>query len=220
MELKLYSYWRSSTSYKVRIALNLKGLDYDLIPVHLVNNGGEQHSADYKTLNPMQALPTLIDGDTVITQSNAILEYLEDVYPEVALLPNTPQERAYVRQVMNVISCDIHPVNNLRVLKYLTGHLEISQEAKSTWYHHWIQQGFGALEKIISSSPYYAGSFCHGLSPSIADATLIPQIYNAKRFDVDLAAFPAILNIDKNCATLKAFEYAKPENQIDMEHVK
>lgn len=214
--MKLYSYWRSSTSYKVRIALNLKGLDYDVVPVHLVNNGGEQHAVDYTQLNPMQAVPTLVDQELTCAQSNTILEYLEEQYPAPALLPEDIKQRAYIRQIMNIVACDIHPVNNLRILKYLVGSLEISQMQKNEWYAHWIHQGFRALNEMMANSAFHtdAGYVC-GSDFSFAEATLIPQMYNARRFDVDLDAYPVLTKIEAHCLENSAFIKALPENQTD-----
>ena len=217
-KLKLYSYWRSSTSYKVRIAMNLKGLEYDVIPVHLVKDGGQQNSDEYKSINPMGAVPTLlVDDKHSIAQSNAILEYLEEKYPAPALLPEGLLERAYVRQVMNIVSCDIHPLNNLRVLQHIKSEFQQTDETKKEWYHKWIHKGFKALNALISSSEFYKGHYCTEDQPSFADATLIPQIYNARRFDVDLKNYPVLTDIEAKCLNTQAFIDAAPENQIDGE---
>lgn len=218
MTLQLYSYWRSSTSYKVRIALNIKQIDYDILPVHLVQDGGRQHSDDYKILNPMAAVPTLVDNGHNITQSNAILEYLEEQYPGIPLLPSEINARAFVRQIMNVVSCDIHPVNNLRVLQTLSNDLNVNDDDRKKWYHKWIKDGFAALEVMIKNSPYYQDNgFCAGEAPGFAECTLIPQIYNARRFNVDMTPYKVLEKIEAHCLTLGSFINAAPENQPDAE---
>ncbi len=216
MTLQLYSYWRSSTSYKVRIALNVKKIKYEIIPVHLLDMGGRQHEPEYRVINPMASVPTLIDDGMVLTQSNAILEYLEERYPAPALLPQYVENRAYLRQIMNVIACDIHPLNNLRVLQSLKKDLKVNDESKKKWYHRWINNGFGALEEMIGQSKFYSDNgFCSDFGISYAECTLIPQIYNAERFDVDMARYPILSKINENCLTLDVFEQASPENQPD-----
>ncbi len=215
--LKLYGYWRSSAAYRVRIALNLKGLDADLLSVHLVKDGGEQHKADYAKLNPQELVPTLVDIDDsgnefVLSQSMAILEYLEECYPQSALLPTEPKSKALVRALALSIACEIHPLNNLKVLQYLAGEIGIADEAKSVWYHHWIHEGFGALEQQLEK---HAGRFCFGDSVTLVDLCLIPQVYNAHRFEVDLTRYPNILRVTENCYQLDAFIQAIPENQFD-----
>lgn len=217
-ELKLYSYWRSSTSYKVRIALNLKGLDYKITPVHLVKDGGEQHKSAYNAMNPMSAVPTLVDGDFVLTQSNAILEYLEEEYPTPALLPKDIPARAYIRQIMNIVSCDIHPLNNLRVLQHLKNDFKVSDKDKNAWYHKWIHKGFKALNELISKSEFYGGIYSYQNMPSFAEATLIPQIYNARRFDVNLKDYPVLTKIEESCLALDAFKNAHPDGQPDAQN--
>jgi len=185
--MKLYSYFRSSAAYRVRIALNLKGLDYATQAVHLVKN--EQQQAEYSVLNPSQLVPTLIDEEQSLLQSLSILEYLEERYPTTALLPKNLIERAKIRAFAQAIACDIHPLNNLRVLKYLQDELSLTNEQKSEWYQHWILEGFKSLEVQLQRSN---GQFCFGNSATIADCCLIPQVYNAKRFKVDLSPFPKI----------------------------
>lgn len=218
MSLKLYSYWRSSTSYKVRIALNIKKLKYEIIPIHLVDMGGRQHDPEYKALNPMAAVPTLDDDGMILSQTNAILEYLEERYPAGALLPKYLENRAFLRQIMNVVACDIHPVNNLRVLQTLKKDFKINDESKKKWYHKWINNGFGALEEMIGQSKFYCDNgFCSDFGPSFAECALIPQIYNARRFDVDMSPFPILDKIDQHCLTLEAFDKASPEQQPDAE---
>ena len=210
--LSLYTYFRSSASYRVRIALALKGLAYESKPIHLVRNGGEQHSADFAALNPAQLVPVLQDGDTVISQSLAILEYLEETHPTPALLPPTAADRAHVRAMAQLIACEIHPINNLRVLQYLERELHHDTPTRNTWYAHWVDEGFAALETMLGRS---AGQFCHGDQPSLADCCLIPQVYNARRFNVSLAPYPTIARIAAHCEALPAFAQAAPERQAD-----
>lgn len=210
--MKLYGYFRSSAAYRVRIALNLKALDADLIPIHLVKNGGEQHSEAYRQINPSELVPAWVEDDFTLTQSLSILEYLQEKYPENALLPQDLQQRALIRAFSQSIACDIHPINNLRVLQYLTGTLNISDEAKTEWYKHWVLLGFQALEAQLGQSN---GKFCFGDAPSFADCCLIPQVYNAKRFHLDLSAFPKIEAIYQHCNSLSAFQQAAPEAQTD-----
>lgn len=216
MKPVLHNYFRSSSSYRVRIALGLKGLDYDYVAIHLNRNGGEQFSDDFRRLNPHALVPVYDDGDTQISQSLAILEYLDEIHPTLPLLPADPRERAYVRSLALAVACEIHPLNNLRVLKFLTGELQLTEEAKSRWIHHWIQLGLEALENQISTSPL-RGQFCYGDHPTIADCCLIPQLFNATRFQVDLEPYPTLRAIDAACATLEAFQRAHPAKQPDAE---
>ncbi|MQW92256.1 maleylacetoacetate isomerase [Acinetobacter wanghuae] len=208
--MQLYTYFRSSAAYRVRIALNLKGLNTELIPVHLVNNGGEQHSEAYKAMNPSELVPTFVEDDFNLSQSLSILEYLDEQYPEVALLPQGAQQRALVRAFSLAIACDIHPLNNLRVLQYLTGTLNVTDEQKTEWYKHWVETGFKTLEALLAESN---GKFCFGDQATIADCCLIPQVYNALRFNIDLSAYPKITSIYQHCNTLAAFQNAAPEAQ-------
>ncbi|MCH7313304.1 maleylacetoacetate isomerase [Acinetobacter sp. ANC 3882] len=210
--MKLYSYFRSSAAYRVRIALNLKELAYETEAVHLVKN--EQQQASYRALNPSQLVPTLIDQDQPLLQSLSILEYLEERYPVKPLLPKDLIERAKVRAFAQSIACDIHPLNNLRVLKYLQKDFAVSDEQKNTWYQHWILEGFHSLEMQLRHSN---GQFCFGTQATFADCCLIPQVYNAKRFKIDLSAFPKIESIYQYCLTLPAFLNATPEQQPDWE---
>lgn len=212
--LKLYGYWRSTAAYRVRIALNIKQIDYAQESVHLVKNGGEQHKPEFRRLNPQGLVPTLIDGNINISQSLAILEYLEDKYPENTLLPNDLTARAKTRQLCQIIACDVHPLNNLRILKYLSNELSITDDAKQVWYHHWIREGFKAFEQIIEQNQF-TGSFSMGKELSLADACLIPQIYNANRFNFPMDEFPRLQEINENCLQLTAFQNAVPENQPD-----
>lgn len=212
----LYSYFRSSAAYRVRIALNLKGLDYEIVPVHLVRDGGEQLKPAYRALNVNGLVPTFVDGDVNIHQSLAIIEYLEDVHPTPALLPADPVARAQVRALALDIAADIHPIDNLRVLRYLKQDLGVSEEQKNAWYVHWVVEGFTALEARLAAqrSP---GKFVFGDTPTLADCCLVPQVYNANRFKVDMAPFPRIAAIDAHCQTLDAFRRAAPEAQPDAE---
>lgn len=214
MSLILYSYFRSSAAYRVRIALNLKNIDYQIRPVHLLKNGGEQFNADYLALNPQGRVPVLVEQDQVLTQSSAIIEYLEEIYPVPPLLPTDPIARAYVRSLAQMIACDIHPLNNLRVLNYLKN--TFNHDQKQVWYIHWILEGFAALEMRLQKSDY-PGLFCFGDVPSMADAFLIPQVYNALRFDCEMESFPLISAIYHNCMQETAFQNAAPENQPDAE---
>ena len=213
-EFTLYSYFRSSASYRVRIALNLKGLAYTVVPVHLVQDGGQQHAPAYAQMNPAQLVPTLVDGNFALGQSLAILEYLEETHPTPALLPTGAAQRAKVRSMAQAIACEVHPLNNLRVLQYLERELQVDATAKAQWYQHWITLGFTALETMLANSPE-PGAFCHGNTPTFADCCLIPQIYNARRFDTPLEAFPHILRIEAACMALPAFQHARPEAQPD-----
>ncbi len=213
--LTLYSYWRSSAAYRVRIALNLKGLAYQQVPVHLVKDGGQQHSTDYLALNPQGLLPLLVDagnGGVRIAQSLAILEYLDEVFPVPALLPADPAQRAQVRALALHIACDIHPLNNLRVLQYLSGELGASDEAKNAWYRHWVDKGLAAVEQGLA---VFGGRLSLGERPGYLEACLIPQLYNARRFDCDLSGYPRILAIAARCEALDAFKNAAPEVQPD-----
>ncbi|WP_019140368.1 maleylacetoacetate isomerase [Noviherbaspirillum massiliense] len=218
--MKLYSYFRSSASYRVRIALNLKGLGYEVIPVHLLKNGGEQLMPEYRQLNPDGLVPTLIDDSVdhpaVLTQSLAIMEYLEEMHPEPRLLPGQALDRAYVRGIALSIACDIHPLNNLRVLRYLKRELKVDEESKNAWYRHWCESGLTALEALLARDPR-VGQFCYGDTPSIADCCLIPQIANAQRLDCDLSRMPTIMRINDACLAMDAFAKASPANQPDAE---
>ena len=208
MTLRLYSYWRSSAAYRVRIALNLKGIGHTIVPVDLA--AGQQGEADYSRRNPQELVPLLEDGEVRLTQSQAIVEYLDERYPEPALYPAAALERARVRAFAGAIACDIHPLNNLRVLKYLKGPLGQDAATVDTWYAHWIRAGFKALEAQTSDGPYVFGD-----TVSAADLFLIPQIYNARRFGVALDDYPKLVSVDAACAELPAFRDAAPEAQAD-----
>lgn len=213
--LTLYSYWRSSAAYRVRIALNLKQLFYTTIPVHLLNNGGEQHADAYRELNPQESVPVLLDGARVFRQSMAIIEYLDEAYPSGAsLLPSTARERARVRAFAQTIACDIHPLNNLRVMQFLERDFSSPAVERERWSRHWITEGFRALQALLGDNSSM-GLFCEGDSPTLADICLVPQVYNARRTGVDLTPFPDIVRIEQQCLALPAFDAARPENQPD-----
>ncbi|HYH22978.1 MAG TPA: maleylacetoacetate isomerase [Azospirillum sp.] len=212
--MKLYGYFRSSAAYRVRIALNLKGLQAEQASVHL--RKGEQKQPPFAALNPQKFVPVLVDGDTALTQSLAIVEYLEEVHPQPPLLPTDPAGRARVRALALAIACDIHPLNNLRVLNYLRSPLGQDEEARNTWYRHWVAEGFDALEAMLANDPA-TGRFCHGDAPTLADVCLVPQVANAERFDCDLAPYPTIRRIAEAARALPAFAAAAPEKQPDAE---
>ncbi len=214
-ELTLYSYWRSSAAYRVRIALNLKGLAYRQVPVHLVRDGGEQRGEQYRALNPQRLVPLLVDeanSGARISQSLAILEYLEEVFPVPALLPADPLERARVRSLAMHIACEIHPLNNLRVLQYLASELGVDDRAKTAWYRHWVAQGLAAVEQGLAD---VGDGLSMGQRPGYLEACLVPQVYNARRFDCPLDAYPRILARVARCEALEAFSGAAPEVQPD-----
>lgn len=210
--MKLYGYWRSTAAYRVRIALHLKGIDFESIPVHLVKNGGEQKLTQYSTLNPNQLVPCLVDGDFTLNQSLAIMDYLEDLYPEIALYPTNKQLKAQVKALALDIACEIHPLNNLRVQQYLVSDLGLADKAKSDWVNYWMAKGFAAIEKQLQKS---SGLFCFGDEVTVADICLVAQVYNAVRFNVDMSGYNLINAIVERCNELPAFEMAKPENQAD-----
>ena len=217
--LTLYTYFRSSAAYRVRIALGLKGLPYDSHAVHLVKDGGQQHTSAYRDLNPQALVPSLQteDGTATLTQSLAIMEYLEEAYPQApALLPADLVGRARVRALAQVVACEIHPLNNLRVLRYLTQEMGLSSTQKDAWYAHWIALGLGALEEMLATSSA-TGRFCHGDQPTLADCCLVPQVFNARRFDCPMDGYPTIARIVAACEQLPAFEQAAPEQQPDAE---
>jgi maleylacetoacetate isomerase len=206
--VKLYTYFRSSASFRVRIALNLKGLGFEQIPISLVKN--EHTRPDYLAVNPQGRVPALTVDGTVLIQSPAILEYLEEVYPEPALLPADPIARAHVRAVCALVACDIHPLNNSGTLAYLKGPLGQDQASVDAWYVHWIKQGFAAIEQLIRPGP-----FAFGAKPSLADVYLVPQVFNARRFNVPLEPYPKIAAVDGACAAIEAFAAAAPARQPD-----
>ena len=215
--MKLFSYFRSSASFRVRIALALKGLPYDYIPVHLVKGGGEQFSAEYKAMNPAALVPVLQDDDgSVLTQSLAIIEYLEETRPDPALLPADPVGRARVRALALSIACEIHPLNNLRVLAYLTKTLGITDDQKNAWYRHWVETGLETVEAMLAGDAR-TGAYCHGDAPTLADVLLVPQIFNAQRFNCRLDHVPTVMRIHQHCLTVPAFASSVPAQQPDAE---
>ncbi|MFC5742873.1 maleylacetoacetate isomerase [Dyella tabacisoli] len=213
-DLALYGYWRSSAAYRVRIALNLKGLAYETRPVHLLRDGGEQHAPAYRALSPLELIPCLIDGEQTVTQSVAIMEYLEETRPLPALLPSDAAGRARVRALALTLACDVHPLGNLRVLQYLESQLGADETARGKWSRHWMGVGFNALETMLAGSTA-TGRFCHGDTPGLADACLVPQFYNALRWKLPLDAYPTIRRIYEACQGLDAFQQAAPEAQPD-----
>ncbi len=213
-QLRLYSYWRSSAAYRVRIGLNLKGLAYDTVPVHLLREGGEQHTAAFREANPQGLVPVLQHGDRLMRQSVAILEYLDETWPQPPLLPASARDRQRVRALSQLVACDIHPLNNLRVLRFFDRSWHVPQPERDNWVLHWIEEGFTALEAMLADHPS-TGRFCEGDLPTLADCCLVPQVYNARRFGVDLAKYPTIVRIEQACLALPAFDAARPERQPD-----
>jgi len=212
--MRLYGYWRSSAAWRVRIALNLKGLSWESVPVHLVRDGGEQRQAPFLQLNPQGLVPVLEDGNAVLAQSLAIIEYLEETHPAVPLLPADPAARARVRSLAQLVACEIHPLNNLRVLQHLRDVLGLDQAQCDAWYRHWVSEGLAALEARLAREPG-SGRFCHGDTPGLADCCLVPQLYNARRYGCDLDAYPALLRIEAACNALEAFKSAAADAQPD-----
>ena len=204
----LYTYWRSSAAYRVRIGLELKGLAWEARPVHLVRDGGEQHLDAYRALNPQQLVPTLLHEGHALTQSLAILEYLEERFPQVPLLPADAAGRARVRALAQLVACDIHPINNLRVLRYLVGPLQQDEAAKLTWYRHWVRGGLEAFERQLAQGPQ--STYCFGNTPTLADCCLVPQIFNGKRFEVSFDGLPLTMAAFDACMKLDAFQKAQP----------
>ena len=214
--IKLYNYFRSSASYRVRIALNFKGLPYEYAPVHLLKDGGQQLAPSFRTLNPDSLIPVLDDEGQVLTQSLAIIEYLEETRPQPPLLPRDAGERAYVRSIALAIACEIHPLNNLRVLRYLVKTLGLSEEQKNTWYRHWVEQGLVSLEARLVVEAR-SGRYALGDSITIADVVIVPQIFNAQRMDCNLGSVPTVMRIFDHCMQLPAFIDAQPSAQPDAE---
>jgi maleylpyruvate isomerase len=209
----LYNYFRSSASYRVRIALALKGLEYDYRSVHLTKN--EQFNESYAAVSASRLVPLLKDGDAVLTQSLAIIEYLEETHPEPALLPRKPAERARVRGLAYDIACEIHPLNNLRVLRYLVHDLKLSDEDKTRWYRHWVETGLETVERQLADP--LTGRFCHGEAPTLADVTLVPQVFNAQRFGCRLDHVPTVMRVYDACMGLPAFDATQPAKCPDAE---
>jgi maleylacetoacetate isomerase len=211
--VKLYTYFRSSAAYRVRVALNLKNLPYEMVPIHLTRGGGHQRTAEFRAINPQMRVPALaLESGDVLTQSLAIIEYLDEMYPEPPLLPVDAVARAKVRAVAQMIACDIHPLDNLAPLQYIKRQLKHEQPDIDAWYHHWILVGFAALEAMIAPNPYTCGA-----QVTLADLCLVPQVFNARRMKVPLDEFPKIVAADAACLQLAAFDKARPENQPDAE---
>lgn len=213
--MKLYGYFRSSAAFRVRIALNIKGLAYEQVSIHLRKS--EQRKPDYLALNPLGLVPALVDDGTLLTQSLAIVEYLDETHPEPPLLPRGAVARARVRSLAQAVACDIHPIDNLRVLRYLGKPLGHDEKAVEAWFNHWIKLGFDGIERVLATDGG-AGKFCHGDAPTLADICLVPQVYNAHRYpSFDMKPYPVIRRILDACMALGAFERARPENQPDAE---
>jgi maleylacetoacetate isomerase len=211
--VKLYSYFRSSAAYRVRIALNLKNIPYDMVPIHLVKEGGQNRRPEFRAVNPQMRVPALaLSSGEVLVQSLAIMEYLDEVYPEPPLLPPEALARAHVRALAQLVACDIHPLNNLGPLRYLKNALKHEQPEIDTWYQHWVLEGFEALEALLGPGPY-----AYGAQVTLADLCLVPQVFNARRLKVPLDRFPKIVAVDAACQKLPAFDKARPENQPDAE---
>jgi maleylacetoacetate isomerase len=215
-DFALYGYFRSSAAFRARIALNLKGVKPELRFIHLLRNGGEQHTADYKSLNPQELIPALAHDGHLITQSMAIIEYLDEIVPQPPLLPKDAYGRARVREIAYVVGCEIHPVNNLRVGQYLMSRYKLSVDDAAGWRRHWIRTGFDALETMLANSPL-TGSYCHGDAPTMADVLLIPQCANARREKMELDPWPTIARIEAHALKHPAFDAALPANQPDAE---
>ncbi|EEY98195.1 maleylacetoacetate isomerase/glutathione S-transferase [Vibrio sp. RC586] len=212
MSLILYGYWRSSAAYRVRIALNIKQLNYESRAVHLNKDGGQQHNADFHRLNPSELIPVLIDGELCLNQSLAIIEYLDEIYPEPRLIPEQGVERYQIKALALDIAADIHPINNLRILQYLSAEFSASDDEKNRWYRHWIDKGFRSLEEKVSQT---AGKFSVGDRLSLVDVCLVPQVYNAERFHMDMSRYPTLQRVTETLRALPAFAKAAPENQPD-----
>lgn len=211
--MKLYNYFRSSASFRVRIALNLKGLDYDYLPVHIAR--GEHKTGPFSAISPDMLVPLLEDDGERFTQSMAIIEYLDEIHPEPALLPHDPVGRAHVRALAQTVACEIHPLNNLRVLKYLVRELKLGDDAKNTWYRHWVREGMLAFERQLALRP--ASLYCWGDTPTLADCCLVPQVFNGQRFDCDFSGLPRTMAAFEACMQLDAFQRAQPSRCPDAE---
>lgn len=214
--MKLYTYFRSSAAFRVRIALNLKGLAYEAVPVHLARDGGEQRQEAYLAINPAALVPVLAENGRVLAQSMAIIEYLDETHPEPPLLPGSPADRARIRAIAQAIACDIHPINNLRVLQYLGREFGVDEAGRNAWYRHWVESGLRVVEAMLAGDAR-TGAFCHGDSPTLADCCLVPQVFNARRFGCKLDGIPTVLRIAERCEALEAFRLAAPANQPDAE---
>lgn len=212
--MKLYSYFRSSAAYRARIALNLKGLDYEIVPIHLVKDGGQHKRTDYRAINPQMRVPALrLPSGDVLIQSLAIIEYLEEIAPNPPLLPANPVTRAHARAIALIVACDIHPLNNSGTLAYVRGALEQQDHAVNAWYAHWIVTGLEAIEAMIAPGPYAFGD-----QVTVADLCIVPQLANARRFNVPIQQFPRLLGVEAACQQLEAFDRARPERQPDAEY--
>lgn len=214
--MKLYTYFRSSAAYRVRIALNLKGIAYEAVPVHLLRGGGEQLQAAYRAINPAALVPALDDDGALLTQSLAMIEYLDETQAGMPLLPADAAGRARVRALALTVAADTHPLGNLRVLKYITGPLGQGEDVKLAWQQHWLRTGMASLEALLAAHAD-TGRYCHGDQPTLADCCLVPQVFSAQRFGVDVAAYPTIARIHEACAQLPAFQRAHPAQQPDAE---
>jgi maleylacetoacetate isomerase len=212
--LRLYSYWRSSAAYRVRIALNLKHLHYQISPVHLLEAGGQQRTPEYQAINPQSLVPALMHGNRIFRQSMAIIEYIDETWPDPPLLPSVARDRARARAIAQAIACDVHPLNNLRVLQHFENVWSVPTPEREEWGRHWIREGFAAVEQMLSEN-LSTGTFCDGELPGLADCCLVPQVYNARRFSVDMAPYPTIRRIYDSCLKLPAFDAARPEKQPD-----
>lgn len=214
--MQLYSYFRSSASFRVRIALNLKGLTYEYVPVHLLKNGGEQYTPEFRKISPDSLVPALVDEGQVLNQSLAIIEYLDETHPNPPLLPADPAERARVRSLALTVACEVHPLNNVRVLRYLKDHFDVPEDKRNAWVRHWIESGIGVIETQLTRSSQ-TGRFCHGDTPTLADLFLIPQLFNGKRFQCDFSGMPTVMRIHDHCMALEAFQKAEWSAQPDAE---
>ncbi len=211
--MKLHTYFRSSAAYRVRIALNLKGLPYEMESAHLTRDGGRQYTAEFRALNPQMRVPVLeLSSGDVLTQSLAIIEYLDEIQPEPPLLPADALARAHTRALAQIVACDVHPLNNLMVLQYLKREMKHEQTEIDTWYHHWVKRGFDSIEAMMTPGPYASGAHV-----TLADICLVPQVFNARRFKVPLEPYPKIVAVEEACLKLPAFDKARPENQPDAE---
>ncbi len=212
--MQLFTYFRSTAAYRVRIALNLKQLEVELQFVNLAKDGGDQNKPSFKALNPQGLVPVLVSDGVAIVQSTAIIEYLEEIHPNPPLLPSNAMDRAWVRSLALAVACDIHPLNNLRVLKYLENEIGVTENVKLDWYRHWVAKGFTALEAMLVDDPR-KGKHCYGNSPGLADIYLVAQVFNANRFECDMTPYPTLQHINDNCLALPEFERAAPELQPD-----
>ena len=213
-KLRLYSYWRSTATYRVRIALNLKRLQYEIVPVHLLEGGGQHRTNEYRAIHPQALVPALNHGHRIFRQSLAIIEYLDETWPDPPLLPATARDRARARAIAQAIACDVHPLNNLRVLQHFEKEWNVPTPEREEWVRHWIREGFAAVEMMLAEH-LSTGTFCDGEQPGMADCCLVPQVYNARRFSVELDSYPTIRRIYDACMKLPAFEAARPELQPD-----